>query len=189
MAPVLSLDVLRIPSISEALATLIHAMLIILRPALFASAEGAEAVPNLAAPFDEPCFTRMPAFQLVVRASLYLIGTCDARTESVASAVAQGLGYVAEGLPSLTSPCPAVQVVMDDAIRQLCLLVFLRPMQPAMLTPLILALRRTVLSRLDAHALGGAETLLPSLAASCHTPAYRAAVEPVSYTHLRAHET
>lgn len=177
MAPVLSLDVLRIPSISEALATLIHAMLIILRPALFASAEGAEAVPNLAAPFDEPCFTRMPAFQLVVRASLYLIGTCDARTESVASAVAQGLGYVAEGLPSLTSPCPAVQVVMDDAIRQLCLLVFLRPMQPAMLTPLILALRRTVLSRLDAHALGGAETLLPSLAASCHTPAYRAAVE------------
>ena len=37
-------------------------------------------MPNLAAPFDEPCFTRMPAFQLVVRASMYLIGTCDART-------------------------------------------------------------------------------------------------------------
>lgn len=177
VAPVLSLDVLRIPSISEALATLIHAMLIILRPALLASAEGSEPVPDLAAPFDEPCLARMPAFQLVVRAAMYVVGTCDARTESVASAVAQGLGHVAEGLPSLTSPCPAIQVVMDDAIRQLCMLLFLRPMQPAMLTPLILALRRTVLSRLDARALGGAETLLPSLAASCTTPAYRAAVE------------
>ena len=175
MAPVLSLDVLRIPTISEALATLIHAMLIILRPALLASAEGTEPVPNLAAPFDEPCLTRMPVFQLVVRAAMYIVGTCDARTESVASAVAQGLGHVAEGLPSRTTPCPTIQVVMDDAIRQLCMLLFLRPMQPAMLTPLILVLRRTVLSRLDAHALGGAETLLPSLAAS--SPAYRAAVE------------
>ena len=50
MAPVLSLDVLRIPSISEALATLIHAMLIILRPALLASAQSAEPVPALAPP-------------------------------------------------------------------------------------------------------------------------------------------
>lgn len=204
IAPVLMYDVLRVPSIAEALSLMLHTMLVMMRTTLLASTCSAAYVEDDAPPsFDargHVCVPRgshpMP-LQVVMRSALYVVGTADSLTESAAGGVAQGIEHVAEALPDLELigvHLGSVQRVMDDVASQLCMLLFLRPMQRAMLTPLLLALRRVTLARSNATRLGGQETFVAALATACSAaqvpgassdelarimPTYTAAVEQV----------
>ena len=184
--PMLKRDVLTIPSVAEAFAQLVHVLLIMARSALYSSTHGAcPFLEGMTPSFDvldmgmhsilpqnvqsNTVMTLMNPLQMVLRAAVYTVGTADSFTESIASGIAQGIGYVSEILPCLQTGASVlvVQQVWDDVIADLCTLLFLRVMQPAMLTPLVLALRRVVLCRIDAAALGGQDTLVATLSQRC----------------------
>lgn len=174
--PMLNLEVLSVASVRESLCDTVHALLIVAREPLLAAATG--AAPLLPPPFatDDlranvivPKGIELSPLQAVLRAAVFVMASADSLTEAAASAVAQGLGFLAEALATLapTAASSTVQTSIDAVVCDLLQSLLLRPLHMSMLTPTLLAIRKISLGRVQATALGGSETFLSFLAQHC----------------------
>ncbi|WFD23502.1 hypothetical protein MEQU1_002193 [Malassezia equina] len=178
MLPMLNVDVLRVASVREGLSDTVHALLIVARESLLGAATN--AAPELPPPFatDDarvnvivPRGVDMSPLQAVLRAAVFVMASADTLTEAAASAVAQGLGLLAEALATLSpsSVSHSIQCSVDAVVCDLLQSLLLRPLHMSMLTPTLLAIRKISLGRVQAPALGGSATFLTYLAQRCAT--------------------
>lgn len=173
IAPILDVDMLRVPRVRDAVARLLHILLLVAQPVLLASTANAAMAAWGPTPYDGqtasvltyPGASLCP-LHMVLRGAVYVMGTADTLTETSAGNVAQALGYLAEALPELPASAQAalVQHLIDSVACDILCALLLRPLHKPMLTPLLLALRKITLARMDAAQLGGQATFLSFIA-------------------------
>lgn len=174
--PLLNLEMLSVANVREGLSDTVHALLIVGREPLLASAVG--VAPVLPPPFatDDlqanvivPKGIELSPLQAVLRAAVFVMASADSLTEAAASAVAQGLGFLAEALATLapTAASASIQTSIDAVVCDLLHSLLLHPLHMSMLTPMLLAIRKISLGRVQATALGGSATFLSFLAQQC----------------------
>ncbi|WFD19872.1 hypothetical protein MCAP1_002112 [Malassezia caprae] len=171
----LDLEALSVASVREGLSDTVHALLIVGRESLLAAAGAAPVLPppfptdDLRANVIVPKGVELSPLQAVLRAAVFVITSADTLTEAAASAVAQGLGFLAEGLATLapTATSSSVQTSIDAVVCDLLHSLLLRPLHMSMLTPMLLAIRKISLGRVRATGLGGSATFLSFLAQQC----------------------
>lgn len=178
--PLLNMEVLSVAGVREALADTVHALLIVARASLLDAATGTAL--DLPPPFptDEgqayvlvpPGETLLP-LQAVLRAAVFIMVSADTLTEAAASAVAQGLGFLAEALATLApgAASSGLQISIDAVVSDLLHSLLLRPLHMSMLTPTLLAIRKISLGRVQAASLGGSATFLAYVGQRCATVA------------------